>query len=287
MTMRRKEDHAADLPDVAFRRQSGFNRRRFEDLVRYVCWICEDPRVLGLERLNRILWYVDRGLYLTRETAATGASYLRHRSGPWAKPIKPVLQDLERQGMVARRARAEGGEPDLLLALSKPDLGRFNAEEVSFVEAVTRAICFESRGTIPDRAAHDTVLAAARPGEVIPYFSVYAGRAGEVTRADVGWALREAGRWRGTPLATGAVPLLPKAEEALGALMWHLLRDPSLGISVPTTEASWFVHKQLGPTGIDVPDITLLYRFEADELVIGAVQIGALDEDDEEGAGLD
>ena len=82
------QDYAAELPDADFRRSHAFRRERFERLVQYVCWICEDPRALGLERLNRILWYVDRTVFLTRDRVATGATYLRHRGGPWAKPLE-------------------------------------------------------------------------------------------------------------------------------------------------------------------------------------------------------
>ena len=89
--MRRNTDHAADLPDALFRRTGGFNRRRFEDLVRYIAWICEDPRSLGTDRLNLVLWHVDRGLYLSRAVAATGACYLRHRRGPVARPLQPTV----------------------------------------------------------------------------------------------------------------------------------------------------------------------------------------------------
>ena len=81
------QDYSAELPDADFRRSHGFRRERFERLVQYVCWICEDPRALGLEGLNRILWYVDRTVFLMRDRVATGATYVRHRGGPWAMPL--------------------------------------------------------------------------------------------------------------------------------------------------------------------------------------------------------
>ena len=80
---------------------------------------------------------------------ATGASYVRHRSGPWARPLEAVLRELERKGLVAQRARVVDHEPDLLVSLAKPDLGGFDPEEISLVEAMTRAICFDSRASIP------------------------------------------------------------------------------------------------------------------------------------------
>ena len=55
-------------------------------------------------------------------------------------------------------------------------------------------MCFDSRATEALRDAHDAVLAAARLGEVIPYFTVFAGRPAETTPDDVLWAIRQSER---------------------------------------------------------------------------------------------
>ena len=221
------QDYAAELPDADFRRSHGFRRERFERLVQYVCWICEDPRALGLERLNRILWYVDRTVFLTRDRVATGATYVRHRGGPWAKPLELVLRDLERRGLVAQRPRVGDREPDLLVSLAKPDLAGFDAEEISLVEAMTRALCFDQRSTIAFRDAHDTILGAARLGEVIPYFTVFSGRPAETSGADLAWAIRESERRKAAKVPAPAEAPTGRLRAAVDGLLWHLLRDPA------------------------------------------------------------
>ena len=278
----RVQDYAGDLPDAAFRRQHVFRRQRFEMLVQYICWICEDPRALGLERLNRILWYVDRNLYLTRDRVATGASYLRHRSGPWARPLEAVLRDLERRGLVAQRARVGDHEPDLLVSLAKPDLNGFDPEEISLVEAVTRALCFDNRSSIAFREAHDAVLQAARLGETVPYFTVFAGRAGNLSPTDFAWAIRESERRPGKRAEAVSQPLSGRAELAMQALLWHILRDPSLGASLPSGGAgSWFVYRQHGVSGSGgVPDLSAVYRLDADELVLAGIRVAADDQEE-------
>ena len=279
----RASDLAGDLPDAAFRRRHAFRRDRFETLVQYVCWICEDPRTLGLERLNRILWYVDRTLYLTRDRVATGASYVRHRGGPWARPLEAVLRDLERRGLVAQRPRVGDREPDLLVSLAKPDLAGFDPEEISLVEAVTRALCFDGRATVAFRDAHDAVLNAARLGEVIPYFTVFAGRAGETTPGDVIWAIRQSERSaRGRPEAE-AEPPSERVRAAIEGMLWHLLRDPSLGSSLPAGGAgSWFIYRQRGHHDAGIPDLACAYRLDADELVLGGIRLAGDDENEDE-----
>ena len=280
----RHQDLAGELPDTLFRQRHPFRRQRFETLVQYICWICEDPRTLGLERLNRILWYVDRNLYLTHDRVATGASYVRHRSGPWARPLEAVLRELERKGLVAQRARVLDREPDLLVSLAKPDLGGFDPEDISLVEAMARAVCFDSRASVPGREAHDTVLRAARLGEVIPYFTVFAGRPGESHAGDIAWAMRESERRTTTTAAANLEPRSPRLQLAMEAMIWHLLRDPSLGSSLPAAGgASWFVYRQLAAAGSGLPDLTIAYRFDADELILGGIRVGtAEDEDDED-----
>ena len=277
----RQQDYAGEVPEAWFRQSHRFARRQFEFLVQYICWICEDPRVLGVERLNRILWYVDRNTYLIRDRVATGATYVRHRNGPWARPLEAVLRDLEHKGLVAQRVRVGNREPDLLVALVKPDLGRFDPEEISLVEAVTRAVCFDSCSSIPCREAHDAVLQAARLGEVIPYFTVFAGRQGELTATDIMWAVRESDRQGKDPGKLKVDLPSTKLREATEALLWHLLRDPSRGASLPATSASWFAYRQLGVAGSGVPDVTVVYRFDADELVLGGLRIAGGAEDDE------
>ena len=281
----RVQDYAGDLPDAAFRRRHAFRRQRFETLVQYICWICEDPRALGLDRLNRILWYVDRNLYLTRDRVATGASYLRHRSGPWARPLEAVLRDLERRGLVAQRARVGDHEPDLLVSLAKPELSGFDPEEISLVEAVTRALCFDSRSSVAFREAHDGVLQAARLGGTVPYFTVFAGRAGNLSPADFAWAIRESERRPGKRAAEpppAPAALSDRAELAMQALLWHILRDPSLGASLPGGGAgSWFVYRQQGVGGPGgVPDLNAVYRLDADELVLAGIRVADDDRED-------
>lgn len=283
------QDHAGEIPEAWLRQRQPFDRERFALLVRYVCWICEDPRVLGVDRLNRVLWYVDRNLYLARDRVATGATYLRHRAGPWARPFEATLRELERAGLIAQRARVGDGQPDLLVSLAKPDLARFEPEEISLVEAVTRALCFDARASVPDREAHDAVLRAARLGEAIPYFTVFAGRPGEPTPADLAWAVRETGRKEGgarpARAAAQPAPTGGRQRQAVEALLWHLLREPSLGSSLPATSLSWFVHKQRAAPGSGASDVTVLYRFEADELALGGLRLtppGAEDDDDAE-----
>jgi hypothetical protein len=67
-------------------------------------------------------------------------------------------------------------------------------------------------------------------------------------------------------------------------LLWHLLRDPSLGASLPAGGAgSWFLYRQHGNKHAGVPDLACVYRLEADELVLGGIRVAQSDDEDEDG----
>ncbi len=260
-----------------------FRRARFRAAVHYVCWVCEDPRTLGVERLNLVLWYVDRNLYLRRGRPLGGATYVRHQFGPRARPLEAQLDELGRDGLVARRT-TRGGEAGLLFALAPPEPGLLEAEEVSELEAAVRGVCLDPRATVPRRAAHDAVWRAALIGETLPYFTACAGQPGDLLPADIRWAVREAGAGLA---ADGKARISgvgrPRGREAVEALLWHLCRDPGLGASLPGTEDSWFVYKQAGVAEAGVPEVAAVYRFELDELLPAAVRVGPAPADPEEG----
>jgi hypothetical protein len=263
-----------------------FNRDRFRALVHYIVWICEDPRSLGPHRLNRVLWYSDRNVYLETGRPITGATYIRQQGGPQARPLQPMLVELEKDGVIARRLADRSGEFDLLFAIRRPDLSHFKAEEISVVEAVTRVVCLDSRGSIAHQAAHDRVWQAAQIGEALPYFTVFAGRPGDILAADIDWAMRRlhpreggAPAARDEPLEGAGADIADRHREALDAALWHLNRDPSIGISLPATRASWFIYKQAGLSHLAVPDVVVVYGFDVNELLLEAVRLGSADDD--------
>jgi hypothetical protein len=265
-----------------------FDRDRFRALVQYVCWICDNPRTLGTHRLNCILWYSDRNVYLESGRSITGATYIRQHKGPQARPLQPMLVELEKEGVIARRTADRIGGSDFLFAIRRPNLNRFEPDEISIVEAVTRAICLEARDSIPYQIAHDRVWQVAQIGEVLPYFTVFAGHSGDILPADISWAMRELQPRDGVAPAdrddkppelieTGAAN--NRRKEAVDAALWHLYRDPSIGISLPVTEASWFIYKQAGIIHLAIPDVIVVYTFDLNELSLAAIRLKGTGDD--------
>lgn len=271
-----------------FTMRERFDRDRFRALIQYICWICEDPRTLGTHRLNLVLWYSDRSIYLESGRPITGATYIRQQTGPHARPLQPMLAELEKDGVIARRLADRSGGVDLLFAIQRPDLTRFKPEEISIVETVTRVVCLDPRGSIAHQTAHDRVWQAAQIGEMLPYFTVFAGRPGDILAADIDWAMHMLHPRDGVTPADRNNDLLEmirtdavdnRYQEAVEAALWHLHRDPSIGISLPTTKASWFIYKQAGLMHLAVPDVIIVYGFDVNELSLEAMRLGSAEDD--------
>ena len=70
---------AALTPKRPASHRARFNRVKFKALVHYICWRCEDPRLLGTVKLNKVLWYAERIWYFRTGQPIVGATYLKQQ----------------------------------------------------------------------------------------------------------------------------------------------------------------------------------------------------------------
>jgi hypothetical protein len=246
-----------------------FNPQIFKTIIHYCCWICEDPRVLDFTKLNRICWYSERHNYLLRRTPLTGATYRKFSSGPIATPTDAAITELEKAGALARRSIGFT-DTDRYFAISKPNLSLLDSDQIAMIETIVRSVCFNITSAVIDTGIHDHILQITRLGEEIPYFTVFAGRAGLLTEDDITWAI---GRLRDQqiPAVWSNSDMLeatePSARVACAALIWHLLREPEIGSALHLPKASWFLYKQRGLAS-RVPEVAAVYTLVMDELVV-------------------
>lgn len=278
------------VPASSRRRRIVFDRQRFKTIIHYVCWICEDPRILGPVKLNRILWYADRNAYLLHGDPLAGVTFIKRPHGPLAKAVAPVLRELESEGVLATRSRSHSVETEQYFARRSPSLYGLGPEQLSVLEAVIRHICFDPTTRVFNKKAHDRVWRVARLGETIPHCTVFAGRPAEVTEEDLEWAAREARRPHFVPNwkeMDELRELNPRIEEACKGLVWFLSREPSAGVPVPNGGSSVFFYKQTGSKSFDVPDICVTYKVELEELVLGGFRFtfyGAVEDEEANGS---
>jgi hypothetical protein len=164
-----------------------FDREKFKSLVHYVCWSCEDPTVLGSVKLNKVLYKADFAAYY-RDSSITGEEYVKRQYGPVPKHIVPILRELAENGDVAiRDAEHFGYDKKEFFAITKPDLSRFTAEEISIVDEMILYVCYQHTARSISKELHDEVWELAEIGEEIPYVTAFS-RPGEITEMDIEWA---------------------------------------------------------------------------------------------------
>ena len=94
---------------------------------------------------------------------------------------------IARGAIVERNAPYHGYEQKQFIALTKPDLGKFSADEISLVDSVIDAVCNNHTASSISQLTHDHISEAAEIGEEIPLYAVLASKVGEIDEADIEW----------------------------------------------------------------------------------------------------
>jgi hypothetical protein len=275
---------AAPTPERQTSHRARFNRVKFKALVHYICWRCEDPRLLGTVKLNKVLWYADRIRYLMTGQPIAGATYLKQQFGVVARTLAPLVAELEKEGALSTRERSHGGSLTQYFARFEPDLSVFTAPEISVVDSLIETICFRDAPSPVDLAADDQVWKLAQIGETLPYYTVFAARPAEILKRDMDWAVEHVRRGIGEAELEELeeiTKLNPRIDEAYAALEWYLTRDPSAGLPIPVNNRSFFLYKQSHNAPLSIPKIALIYTIDLDELVICRIRFDFNEEDEE------
>jgi hypothetical protein len=266
------------------KRRASFNRAKFKALVHYICWRCEDPRILGTVKLNKVLWHAERIWHLRTGQPIAGATYLKQHFGVVAKALTPLVMELEKEGALSTRERSHGSSLMQYFARFEPDLSMFTAPEVSVVDSLIETICFQAAASPLDLTADNQVAKLAQIGETLPYYTVFAARPAEILKRDMDWAIEHIRRGIGEPELEGVeeiTKLNPRIDEAYAALEWYLTRDPSAGSPIPVSNTSFFLYKQSPNIPLTIPGIAVIYTVDLDDVIICRVRFEPNEEDEE------
>jgi hypothetical protein len=116
---------------------------------------------------------------------------VKREYGPVPRAIVPVLRELEENGaLVATDTKFHGYTKKKFEVLTEPDTANFSSAELALVDASIKIICEEHTARSISEKSHDHIWHAAKDGEVIPYFTVFA-IAGEIGDDELEWARQE------------------------------------------------------------------------------------------------
>lgn len=146
-------------------------------------------RSFGKVKLNKMLWFADRDMYIRSGQTISHDAYLRFPQGPVSKNIQEAIRELESEGKIhVRKERVITYEQFFYQSLAEPDISLFNAEEIA---AINRAITLIAPLTAEQASSlsHDRARQIFAPNEEIPMYAVLAAETRELDEEDIKLAL--------------------------------------------------------------------------------------------------
>lgn len=165
------------------------DRDKLKALTHYICWKVKNPADLGAIKLNKTLWIADISAFLDRGTPITGERYVKRQYGPVPHSILGIVRELEQEGKIVVRKGESFGHPKTdYIALTRPDIRAFTADEISLIDESIDFVCRRHTAMGISHKTHDIIWELAELGEEIPHEALLASDLGEVTPEDVAWA---------------------------------------------------------------------------------------------------
>jgi predicted NAD/FAD-dependent oxidoreductase len=132
-----------------------YNKHKFRELVVLLAQRSADDPWFGDTKLNKQLHFCDFGAYRKLGRPMTGAPYQRDKHGPTARPLIPVREELEDEGVVKVEQRPVGAHKRrVTVPLRDADLSLFSAEELAIVDEVVKKLKRSTASRVAD-VAHD------------------------------------------------------------------------------------------------------------------------------------
>jgi hypothetical protein len=145
--------------------------------------------LLGKSRLNKILWFSDREMFLRHGKTISGETYLKFPQGPVCRYLSAFLDSFAQEKRIAiRKAKVYDYEQYEYISLAEPDLSSFTSQKIDVIwRQIDRvaSIWAKDAGSLSHGRAWET----ANMWEEIPMYSVLADKTREITEECLDWAL--------------------------------------------------------------------------------------------------
>jgi hypothetical protein len=152
--------HKVDLPG---------GKMRLREAALYVMAKSANLDFFGLTKLNKILWKADFSAFAARRVPVTGRLYQRLENGPAPVEMRPLLDEMVRDGLVRIDLRPAGRYTEQRpVALTEPSLRYFSPDDLSYLDAAIEAYSNHS-GSEVSRASHGVAWGTRKNGDPMPY----------------------------------------------------------------------------------------------------------------------
>jgi hypothetical protein len=156
---------------------------KLRELILYIADRCFDDRYFGAIKLNKILYYADFEAFRRHGKPITGVKYQRLDEGPAPKRLVPIRNEMiEKEELFVKPIETIKGTRHKLIALRKPDLDIFTANEIAIVDQVIHTLWNKTAKQV-SKSTHGITWHVYKNHDLIPYESVHIDD--RVTDADI------------------------------------------------------------------------------------------------------
>jgi len=147
---------------------------RLRQLVLYVADQCQSAKRFGAIKLNKILWKADFTSFAARRRPVTGREYRRQRFGPVPHEMLRLHREMLESGLIRIEIVDFGDDvvENRTVALARPDLSCFDAEDLAFVDAAIHHY-WDLTGRESSDDSHGVAWQTREDGELMPYEAAF------------------------------------------------------------------------------------------------------------------
>ena len=147
---------------------------KFRQVLLYILNKVGGQPNVGETVLHKLLYFIDFDYYEKYEENLIGATYIKNHHGPTSVELKSIVDAMQKQKEieVVKKPYFEF-EQKKYLALKKPDLRNFSAQEINHIDWVLSRLSNKNAKEIEVYSHGDMPWKAAKQGEKIDYESVF------------------------------------------------------------------------------------------------------------------
>ncbi|MEA1987457.1 MAG: DUF4065 domain-containing protein [Candidatus Marinimicrobia bacterium] len=147
---------------------------KIKETLIYIFWQVGGRANIGETVLNKLLYFIDFDYYEKYEEQLLGATYVRNHYGPTPKELIKVIQKMEQDKEITKIENKYFQYPQTkYLALRKPDLTKFKANEMALINDVLNKLGGMNASSISNYVHKDVPWLTTEMGQIIDYESVF------------------------------------------------------------------------------------------------------------------
>jgi Antitoxin SocA-like, Panacea domain len=151
------------------------NENMLRELILYISRKCASDPKFGAIKLNKLLYFSDFWAFGRCGKAITEVDYQHIANGPAPRRLRPVRDEMVDKGDLALQhvLLKSGNTQTRTIALRKPDLSEFTAEQIALIDEVIDIFWNNDAESMSHESHADVGWKMTKMNETIPYGSIF------------------------------------------------------------------------------------------------------------------